>query len=226
MVDTGDDIVQVVCGAPNAHTGMKAVFARPGAVIPVSGEALKISAIRGVESRGMLCSGRELLLSDDHDGIIEIAGGCGASAHRRRMRCGLNDAVIECRSRPIAAIARASMASRAIWPRPGWALEAWRRRAGCRNFRCTKSRSSPISPGTRIRRMSVVRRPAGAQRQERPEPALAAGPPARRRTAPDLGAGRRDQFHRAWIAAGRCMCSMPTSSRATSWCGWRAMARC
>jgi phenylalanyl-tRNA synthetase beta chain len=72
MVDTGEDIVQVVCGAPNARTGMKAVFAKPGAVIPVSGEALKISAIRGVESRGMLCSGRELLLSDDHDGIIEL----------------------------------------------------------------------------------------------------------------------------------------------------------
>jgi phenylalanyl-tRNA synthetase beta chain len=72
MVDTGDDIVQVVCGAPNAHTGMKAVFARPGTVIPVSGEALKVSAIRGVESRGMLCSERELLLSEEHDGIIEL----------------------------------------------------------------------------------------------------------------------------------------------------------
>ena len=72
MVDTGDDIVQVVCGAPNAHTGMKAVFARPGVVIPASGEPLKVSAIRGVESRGMLCSERELLLSDEHQGIIEL----------------------------------------------------------------------------------------------------------------------------------------------------------
>jgi phenylalanyl-tRNA synthetase beta chain len=71
MVDTGNDIVQVVCGAPNAHTGMKGVFAPPGAVIPASGEPLKISAIRGVESRGMLCSERELLLSDEHQGIIE-----------------------------------------------------------------------------------------------------------------------------------------------------------
>src|SRR5215469_12012775 len=72
MVDTGSGIVQVVCGAPNAHTGMKGVFAPPGAVIPASGEALKISAIRGVESRGMLCSERELLLSDEHQGIIEL----------------------------------------------------------------------------------------------------------------------------------------------------------
>ncbi len=73
MVDTGaDEPVQVVCGAPNAHTGMKAVFAKPGVVIPASNEVLKIGTIRGVESRGMLCSGRELLLSDDHDGIIEL----------------------------------------------------------------------------------------------------------------------------------------------------------
>src|SRR5579862_6169943 len=46
MVDTGSGIVQVVCGALNAHTGMKGVFAPPGVVIPVSGEALKISSIR------------------------------------------------------------------------------------------------------------------------------------------------------------------------------------
>lgn len=68
----GKEPVQVVCGAPNARTGIKVVFAQPGTVIPVSGEALKIGSIRGVESRGMMCSGRELLLSDDHDGIIEL----------------------------------------------------------------------------------------------------------------------------------------------------------
>ncbi|HEY4263832.1 MAG TPA: phenylalanine--tRNA ligase subunit beta, partial [Micropepsaceae bacterium] len=73
MVDTGaGEAVQVVCGAPNAHAGMKAVFAKPGTVIPASGAELKIGTIRGVESRGMLCSGRELLLSDDHDGIIAL----------------------------------------------------------------------------------------------------------------------------------------------------------
>ena len=74
MVNTGEGApVQVVCGAPNAHSGMKAVFAKPGTVIPVTGEVLKIGTIRGVESRGMLCSGRELLLNDDHEGIIELA---------------------------------------------------------------------------------------------------------------------------------------------------------
>ena len=94
MVDTGDDIVQVVCGAPNAHTGMKAVFARPGVVIPVSGEALKISAIRGVESRGMLCSQRELLLSDEHEGIIELSADAVAGAPAAEA-LHLNDPVIE-----------------------------------------------------------------------------------------------------------------------------------
>jgi phenylalanyl-tRNA synthetase beta chain len=74
LVNTGAGApVQVVCGAPNAHAGMKAVFARPGVVIPHSGEILKVGTIRGVESRGMLCSGRELLLSDDHEGIIELS---------------------------------------------------------------------------------------------------------------------------------------------------------
>lgn len=71
-VDTGTETIQVVCGAPNAHTGMKAVLARPGVVIPASGETLKKGAIRGVESQGMLCSSRELKLGDDHDGIIVL----------------------------------------------------------------------------------------------------------------------------------------------------------
>jgi phenylalanyl-tRNA synthetase beta chain len=94
MVDTGSETVQVVCGAPNAHTGMKGVFARPGTVIPVSGEALKISAIRGIESRGMLCSGRELLISDEHDGIIELAADAEVGAPAAAA-LGLNDPVID-----------------------------------------------------------------------------------------------------------------------------------
>jgi phenylalanyl-tRNA synthetase beta chain len=68
---TGEEI-QVVCGAPNAHTGMLGVFGPPGAYIPGSDMTLKIAAIRGVESRGMMCSSRELELGDDHTGIIEL----------------------------------------------------------------------------------------------------------------------------------------------------------
>jgi len=79
MVDTGetDDKgepahIQVVCGAPNARTGLVTVFAPPGTYIPGKGITLGIGNIRGVESRGMLCSAAELEISDDHDGIIEL----------------------------------------------------------------------------------------------------------------------------------------------------------
>jgi phenylalanyl-tRNA synthetase beta chain len=74
MVDTGDGKppVQVVCGAPNARAGLVGAFAAPGAYIPGTGITLGIGKIRGVESRGMMCSERELELSDAHDGIIEL----------------------------------------------------------------------------------------------------------------------------------------------------------
>jgi phenylalanyl-tRNA synthetase beta chain len=73
MVETGDgQPVQVVCGAPNARAGMIGVFARPGTHIPGTGLDLKVGAIRGVESRGMLVSAREMGISDDHQGIIEL----------------------------------------------------------------------------------------------------------------------------------------------------------
>ena len=72
VVDTGKDRVQVVCGAPNAHTGMKGVFAPAGTVIPRTGAVLNETMIRGVASRGMLCSAYELGLGDDHEGIIEL----------------------------------------------------------------------------------------------------------------------------------------------------------
>ncbi|MFB0993695.1 MAG: phenylalanine--tRNA ligase subunit beta [Paracoccaceae bacterium] len=64
--------VQVVCGAPNAKAGMVGVFAPTGAFVPGTGVDLKPGVIRGVESNGMLCSERELMLSDNHDGIIEL----------------------------------------------------------------------------------------------------------------------------------------------------------
>ncbi|MDP4604975.1 MAG: phenylalanine--tRNA ligase subunit beta [Erythrobacter sp.] len=72
-VDTGEgDPLQVVCGAPNARAGMKGVLGLPGATVPANGMVLKKSAIRGVESNGMMCSVRELELGEDHDGIIEL----------------------------------------------------------------------------------------------------------------------------------------------------------
>ncbi|MXP26855.1 phenylalanine--tRNA ligase subunit beta [Altererythrobacter indicus] len=72
-VDTGEgEPLQVVCGAPNARAGMKGVLGLPGAVVPANGMKLRKSAIRGVESNGMMCSVRELELGEDHDGIIEL----------------------------------------------------------------------------------------------------------------------------------------------------------
>ncbi len=72
-VDTGEGApLQVVCGAPNARAGMKGVLGQPGAVVPSNGMELRKSAIRGVESNGMMCSVRELELGEDHDGIIEL----------------------------------------------------------------------------------------------------------------------------------------------------------
>ena len=72
-VDTGSgDPLQVVCGAPNARAGMLGVLGQPGAVVPSNGMELRKSAIRGVESNGMMCSVRELELGDEHDGIIEL----------------------------------------------------------------------------------------------------------------------------------------------------------
>ena len=72
-VDDGSgEAIQVVCGAPNARAGMLGVFGPPGTYIPGTDMTLKIAAIRGVESRGMMCSARELQLGDDHTGIIEL----------------------------------------------------------------------------------------------------------------------------------------------------------
>lgn len=73
-VDAGSGPLQVVCGAPNARAGMKGVFGPPGAYVPGSGFTLKVAAIRGVESNGMMCSVRELELGEEHDGIIELPG--------------------------------------------------------------------------------------------------------------------------------------------------------
>ena len=63
---------EVVCGAPNVRLGMKGVFAPEGAVIPATGTVLERTRIRGVESRGMLCSARELGIGEDHDGIVDL----------------------------------------------------------------------------------------------------------------------------------------------------------
>ncbi|OAN48782.1 phenylalanine--tRNA ligase subunit beta [Magnetospirillum moscoviense] len=71
-VDNGSQVLQVVCGAPNARAGLKVILAQPGVVIPATGQPLKKGNVRGVESQGMMCSWRELEMGEDHDGIAEL----------------------------------------------------------------------------------------------------------------------------------------------------------
>lgn len=94
-VDTGDGApLQVVCGAPNARAGLVGVLGLPGAIVPANGMELKVSAIRGVESNGMMCSTRELELGDDHDGIIELPADAPVGTTFPDY-AGLNDPVID-----------------------------------------------------------------------------------------------------------------------------------
>jgi phenylalanyl-tRNA synthetase beta chain len=94
IVDTGKEKLQVVCGAPNARAGLKTAFAGEGSTIPRNGMVLKKTKIRDVESNGMCCSGYELNLSEDHDGIIELPADAELGAPVAQI-LGLDDPVIE-----------------------------------------------------------------------------------------------------------------------------------
>ncbi|THD48268.1 MAG: phenylalanine--tRNA ligase subunit beta [Bradyrhizobium sp.] len=94
MVDAGGGPVQVVCGAPNARTGMKSVFSPVGTYIPGKKITLAKGVIRGVESNGMLCSAAELELSNDHDGIIDLPEDAPVGAPYATY-AGLDDPVID-----------------------------------------------------------------------------------------------------------------------------------
>ncbi|HVY14616.1 MAG TPA: phenylalanine--tRNA ligase subunit beta [Rhodopila sp.] len=93
-VDAGSGIVSVVCGAPNARTGMKAVLALPGSFIPGTGITLKVGDIRGVKSEGMMLSAREMGLGDDHDGIMDLPADAPVGESYAAW-AGLDDPVIE-----------------------------------------------------------------------------------------------------------------------------------
>jgi phenylalanyl-tRNA synthetase beta chain len=96
MVDPGNGAapVQVVCGAPNARAGLISVFSPPGTYIPGKNITLGVGTIRGVESRGMLCSAAELQLSEDHDGIMELPADAPLGAAYAQW-AGLGDPVLE-----------------------------------------------------------------------------------------------------------------------------------
>ncbi|HEX6441962.1 MAG TPA: phenylalanine--tRNA ligase subunit beta [Stellaceae bacterium] len=99
LVDAGQGEVQVVCGAPNARTGMKGVFGPAGVKIPKTGAVLTESTIRGVQSRGMLMSLAELALGEDHSGIIELPQDAPVGT-RYTSLLGLDDPVIDIKVTP------------------------------------------------------------------------------------------------------------------------------
>ncbi len=95
-VSDGARTVQVVCGAPNVRKGMKAPFARVGARLP--GLEIRATSIRGAESHGMLCSAKELGLSDDHSGLLEIPAGTPGEDVRKALE--LDDHVLTLKLTP------------------------------------------------------------------------------------------------------------------------------
>ncbi|MEQ8739574.1 MAG: phenylalanine--tRNA ligase subunit beta, partial [Hoeflea sp.] len=95
MVDAGDgQPVQIVCGAPNAREGLVGALARPGTYVPGIDVTLSVGKIRGVESHGMMCSEKELDMSDDHDGIIDLPEDAPVGTSFAAY-AGLDDPVIE-----------------------------------------------------------------------------------------------------------------------------------
>jgi len=133
-VDTGGGRppVQVVCGAPNARAGLVGAFAAPGDYIPGIDVTLAVGKIRGVESHGMMCSERELGLSDEHDGIIDLPADAPVGASFAAY-AHLDDPVIEINltpnhpdatgvhgvARDLAASGRGTLRSGPIAPVPG-----------------------------------------------------------------------------------------------------------
>ena len=218
VVDTGaGSPVQVVCGAPNARTGMMGVFSPPGSYIPGKKITLGKGVIRGVESNGMLVSEAELEISDDHDGIIDLPQDAPLGAPFAPY-AGLDDAVIEINltpNRPDAAsihgIAR-DLAAAGIG----------------------RLKEAPIAPGRG--RFSLSRPGASRFCPRRCEavPGLRASPRARRemrslarlhaakaqgdRASADQRARRHHQLHDLRSRPAACTCSTRRRSRARSPC--------
>ena len=184
--------VQVVCGAPNVHIGMLGVFAPPGTTIPGTGLHLRRSKIRGVESAGMLCSERELEISDEHDGVIELPFGSKVGDAVVGI-LGPRDPVLDISLTPdradclsIRGIARDLAAAEAGTLRPLATAQV----AG--DFtspiqvenHCEDSDACPVFVGRLIRGVH----PAATS------PGLAARAPARHRCTTDYGLGRYHQL--------------------------------
>ena len=173
----------MVCGAPNARAGMVGVFGPPGAYVPGSDMTLKVAAIRGVESNGMMCSVRELELGDEHDGIIELPP-TRRSAPRSPTIAGLDDPVFDVAVTPnrpdcmgVRGIAR-DLAAAGIGTLKPLADPAGRGQL-------------PVpgrDPHRRSRGLPGLLRPADPRRAQRRQPRVDAAPPE---VAPASGRSRR-----------------------------------
>ena len=192
IVDTGaGEPVQVVCGAPNARTGMKGVFSPPGTYIPGKKITLGVGTIRGVESRGMLVSEAEMELSDDHDGIIDLPDDAPVGESYAKW-AGLDDPVIEINLTPnrpdctgVHGIARdlaAAGMGKLIDPAP---------KPVKGTFPCPVSVKLDIAG----RSLSRLRAAPRARREERAVARMDAEAADRDRAAPDQRARRHHQLH-------------------------------
>jgi phenylalanyl-tRNA synthetase beta chain len=129
----GKPPVEVVCGAPNARNGLVGVFAPLGSYIPGTGLKLERKPVRGVVSNGMLCSERELEISDDHEGIIDLPGALAARVGERYVDVmGLHDAMLHIKVTPnrpdalgVRGIARDLAAAGLGKLKPDWATGEW-----------------------------------------------------------------------------------------------------
>ena len=94
LVATSEGERQVICGAPNARAGIKVVVAQPGDYVPGIDTKISVGRIRGIDSYGMMCSEKELQISEEHDGIIELDASAKVGEPVADLM-GLNDPVIQ-----------------------------------------------------------------------------------------------------------------------------------
>ena len=212
MVDTGaGEPVQVVCGAPNARTGMMSVFSPPGTFIPGKNMTLGIGTIRGVESRGMLCSPFELQISDDHDGILDLPADAPLGA-RYAQWAHLDDPVIEINltpnrpdctgvhgiARDLAAADMGTLRRTPIKPIAGIGSVPGRGAARFRDHAVAVPRLCACAWCAASRTARARNGCSGGS------PRSGCGPSMRWSTSP---------ISSPMTAAGRCMCSMPPRSK-------------
>ena len=195
QVETDEGLQQIICGAPNARAGITVVLAKPGTYVPGLDITIGVGKIRGIESFGMMASERELELSDEHTGIIELpTGEVGqkftdwlaqndpakvdpaieiAITPNRQDALGIHGIARDLAARGIGTLKAHDPAEvKGTFPCP---IKVSHRR---RHARCRAALHRSPDPG----------------RQERPQPRMAAGPLARHRVASDLGACRYHQL--------------------------------